>query len=158
VKAAHQTVGIRLIVAYKLVRGAVALILAAVFAVAALRDGGTWLRDVASALRGHFTGMWAMHLADFLVRASSPRSLGIVAAALSADGSFTLFEAWSLRRGFSWAPWLVIVATSALLPFEAYALSRGIRAGRLAFFAANVAVVVYLVRRRYAERSSSRRS
>jgi uncharacterized membrane protein (DUF2068 family) len=150
-----RAVGIRLIVAYKLVRGAIALALAAALAIAALRDGGTWLRELASALRGHFMGMWSMHLADLLVRASTPRSLAIGAAALSVDGSFTMFEAWALRRGFAWAPWLVIVATSALLPFEAYELGRGIRAGRLAFFLANVAVVIYLVRRRYAERSSA---
>jgi uncharacterized membrane protein (DUF2068 family) len=150
-----RAVGIRLIVAYKLARGAVALTLAAVLGVAALRDGGTWLRELASALRGHFMGMWAMHLADLLVRASTPRSLGIGAAALTVDGSFVLFEAWALVRGFSWAPWLVIVATSALLPFEAYELSRGVRAGRLAFFIANAAVVIYLVRQRYAERSAA---
>src|SRR5262249_34437965 len=133
----------------------------AVLAVAALRDGGNWLRDLAAQLRGHFTGMWAMHLADLLVRASSPRSLGIAAAALSADGSFVLFEAWALRRRFSWAPWLRIVAPAALLLFEAYELGQGIRVGRLAFFVANVAVVVYLVRRRHAEtleRPPSRRS
>jgi uncharacterized membrane protein (DUF2068 family) len=148
-----RAVGIRLIVAYKIARGALGLTLAAVLAVAALRDGGTWLVELASALRSHFVGMWSMRLADLMIRASSARSLGIAAAALTADGTFVLFEAWALQRAFSWAPWLVIVATSAFLPFEAYELTRGVRAGRLAFFVANLAVVAYLVRRRYAERS-----
>ncbi len=151
-----RALGIRLIIAYKVVRGAMALTLAIVLGVAALRDGGTWLLELASALRAHFTGMWSMHLADFLVRASSPRSLGIGAAALTVDGTFVLFEAWSLRHGFRWATWLVIVATSALLPFEAYELGRGVRAGRLAFFVANLAVVIYLVRKRLAERAGAR--
>jgi len=141
-------VGVRLIVAYKLVRGTVALTLAVGLAVAAFNDGGTWLRDLAAALRGHFMGMWSVHLADLLVRASSPRSLAIGASVLLADGVFTLFEAWALRRSFPWAPWLVIVATSAFLPFEAYELARGIHAGRLTFFLANLAVVAYLVRRK----------
>src|SRR5262249_7830053 len=110
-------------------RSLLSLTLAIVLGVAALRDGGTWLLELASALRGHFTGMWSMHLADWLVRASSPRSLGIGAAALTADGTFVLFEAWSLFRGFRWAPWLVIIATSAFLPLEAYELGRGVRAG-----------------------------
>jgi uncharacterized membrane protein (DUF2068 family) len=150
-----RAVGIRLIVAYKVVRGVIALTLAIVLGVAALRDGGTWLLELAAALRGHFTGMWSMHLADVLVRASSPRSLGIGAAALTADGTFVFFEAWSLSRGFRWAPWLVIVATSALLPFEAYELGRGVHAGRLVFFVANVAVVAYLVRKRLDERAAA---
>jgi uncharacterized membrane protein (DUF2068 family) len=153
-----RAVGIRLIVAYKVVRGVISLTLAAILGVAALRDGGTWLRELASSVRGHFMGMWAVRLADLLVRASTPRSLGIGAAALTVDGAFVLFEGWSLRRGFSWAPWLVIVATSVFLPFEAYELGRGIRAGRLVFFLANIAVVVYLVRRRYAESRSTRSS
>jgi uncharacterized membrane protein (DUF2068 family) len=150
----NEAVGVRLIVAYKFARGALGLVLAAALGVAAFRDDGTWLLELAGVVRAHFTGMWSMRLADLLVRASSAHSLGIGAAALTADGTFVLFEAWALRRGFPWAPWLVIVATSALLPFEAYELSRGVRAGRLAFFVANVAVVVYLVRRRLAERSS----
>jgi uncharacterized membrane protein (DUF2068 family) len=146
-----RPVGIRLIVAYKLVRGAVALALAITLAVAALRDGATWLREFADRLREHFTGMWSMHLADLLMRAASRRSLAIGSAALGVDGTFTLFEAWALRRGFRWAAWLVIVATSSLLPFEAYELSRGVHAGRLAIFVANAGVVLYLVRRRIAE-------
>jgi uncharacterized membrane protein (DUF2068 family) len=141
-------VGVGLIVAYKVARGAVALILGTLLGVAALGDGGFWLRQLAAALRGHFMGMWSVHLSDLLVRASSPRWLAIGAAVLSVDGLFTLFEAWALRRGFRWASWLVIVATSSLLPFEAYELSRGVRAGRLAFFVANVAVVIYLVRKK----------
>ena len=137
--------------AYKLVRGVVALSLALTLGVAALRDGGTWLLELADALREHFMGMWSRHLADLLVRAASRRSLGIGAAALTVDGLFVLFEAWALRRGVRWGPWLVIVATSALLPFEAFELSRAVRAGRLFIFLVNVAVVAYLVRRRLTE-------
>src|SRR5689334_1711317 len=95
--------------------------------------------------------MWSMHLADTLVRVSSRRSLELGALALTIDGVFVLFEGWSLRRGFRWAPWLVVVATAALLPFEIFEILRRVRAGRVVIFLANVAVVVYLVQRRLRE-------
>lgn len=151
----YRPPGIRLIVAYKLVRGVVALALAFTLAAAALSDGGTWLRGLAAMLREHFIGVWSVRLADLLVRVSSRRTLEIGAAALLVDGLFTIFEAWALRRQFAWAPWLVVMATASLLPFELYELYRGIHVGRLALFFANAAVVVYLVQRKVAERRSN---
>ena len=59
-------------------------------------------------------GAWSVHLADLLVRASTPRHLEIAAVALAADGSFALFEGWALRRGFAWAPWVIVVASACL--------------------------------------------
>jgi uncharacterized membrane protein (DUF2068 family) len=151
----YRPVGIRLIVAYKLVRGVVALVLAFTLAAAALSDGGMWLRELAATLREHFMGVWSMRLADLLMRVSSPRALEIGAAALLVDGLFTVFEAWALRHQFTWAPWLVVMATASLLPFELYELYRGVHAGRLALFFANAAVVIYLVQRKVAARQSN---
>jgi uncharacterized membrane protein (DUF2068 family) len=137
-------VGIRLIVAYKLVRGMVALLIAFALAAASLWDGGALLRALADTLLAHFTEAWAIHLAALLVRASSTRALHIGTAAFAADGLFTLFEAWALRR-FRWARWLVVAATASLVPLETYHLYRGFHAGRLILLLANLTVVVYLV-------------
>jgi uncharacterized membrane protein (DUF2068 family) len=143
--ARESPVGIRLIVAYKLVRGTVAVLIAFALGTASLWDGGALLRDLAGTLLAHFTEAWAIHLAALLVRASSTRALHIGTAAFTTDGLFTLFEAWALRRRFRWARWLVVAATASLVPFETYHLYRGFHAGRLILLLANLAVVVYLV-------------
>jgi len=139
--------GLRLIVAYKLVRGTLVLAVSLMLAWAALGDGGAWLRELARTMRHHFAGAWSLHLARWLGIVSTPRRLAIGSTALAVDGVFTLFEAWALRRGFRWARWLVIVATASLLPFEVYEITRAARLGRVLVLLANVAVVLYLIRR-----------
>jgi uncharacterized membrane protein (DUF2068 family) len=138
-------------VAYKIARATIALSLAVALGIAASLDGGAWLLELARAVREHFTGVWSTHLADALVKASSRRSLAIGTAALTIDGLFVSLEAWALASGRRWGPWLVVVATSALVPFEVYELRRGIHAGRLAILIANVAVVAYLILQRQRE-------
>jgi uncharacterized membrane protein (DUF2068 family) len=64
--------------------------------------------------------------------------------ALLLDGLLTLLEGWALYRGFPWAPWLVVIATGSLLPFEVAALARRLRVGRLLILLVNLAVVTYL--------------
>jgi uncharacterized membrane protein (DUF2068 family) len=56
-----------------------------------------------------------------------------------------LVEAIGLIRGRDWAGYLVIVATSSLLPFELYELARKISPLRATFLVVNVAIVVYLI-------------
>jgi uncharacterized membrane protein (DUF2068 family) len=150
-----DALGLRLIVGYKFARGIVAIALALTLAAEAQRDGGAFLRDLAFWLRENFAGMWSLHLADLLVRVSSPHNLEIGAAALAFDGLFASFEGWALHRRFRWAPWLVIVATASLLPLELYEIVRGVHLGRVFIFAANVAILVYLVRRRAKESSNA---
>ena len=48
---APPTVGIRLIVAYKLVRGGVAFLIAFALGTASLWGGGAWLRDLADTIK-----------------------------------------------------------------------------------------------------------
>jgi len=153
-----ERVGLRLVIGYKRVRGTVALALALLLAVAGLSDGGQFLRTLALTLREHFMGKWSVHLADLLMKVSSRRWLEIGALALAVDGVFTLFEAWALRRRFQWAQWLVVIATASLLPFEIFELTRRVHAGRAALVVANLAVVVYLVRLRLADRRAHRGS
>ena len=99
-----SAVGVRIIVRYKLVRAAVSIVLALLLGATALSGGADRLRSLAEMLRDHVMGAWSVHLADLLVRASTPRHLEIAAVALAADGSFALFEGWALRRGFRGLP------------------------------------------------------
>lgn len=142
---ARLPAGIRLIFAYKLVRGVGALLIAFALGTASLWGGGAFLRDVADTLLIRFTEAWTIQLADLLVRASSPRALHIGTTAFGVDGLFTLFEAWALRSQFRWGRWLMVASTASLLPFEVYHVHRSVHAGGVILLLANLAVVAYLL-------------
>jgi uncharacterized membrane protein (DUF2068 family) len=93
-----------------------------------------------------------LRLADLVVEASSRRALKTIVVALLADGSLTLVEGWALFHGHWWGPWLVVVATGALLPLEVVSLVRHPRIVRLLLLLVNVAIVVYLARTALRER------
>jgi uncharacterized membrane protein (DUF2068 family) len=145
--ADDRAVGLRIIVSYKFLRGAVSIVLALLLGTAALEGWADHLRELARMLREHVVGEWSIRLADLLMRAATPRHLVIAAFALFADGSFALFEGWALRKRFPWAPWLVVAATASFLPFEVYEIYRRVRLGRVLVLFVNVAILVYLYRR-----------
>jgi len=151
------TSSLRVLVVYKVVRGGGALVLGTALAIAAIRGADARLREWAIVLSQHATYAWAARLADAVFRVSSPRALELGAAALLCDGAFTLFEGWSLYRGYRFATSLVLIATAAFLPFEAYEIAVHLRAGRIVLFLVNVAVFVYLARRNLRERRSVRK-
>jgi uncharacterized membrane protein (DUF2068 family) len=140
-------VGLRIIVSYKFIRGALSIVLAMLLGATALEGWADHLRDLARMLREHVVGAWSVRLADLLVRAATPRNLVIAAFALVADGSFALFEGWALRKRFPWAPWMVVAATASFLPFELYEIYRRVRLGRVLVLIVNVAILIYLYRR-----------
>ena len=148
-------VGLRLIVSYKLVKAALEI----VFGVALLlfADKATdEVRHIALHVRNHGTAAWSMALADKVVLAATSRHLLVGAVASLLDGVFTSIEAWALHRRYRWSGWLVIGATSCLLPFEALALLRRVTAGRILLLIVNATIVIYLVRRESAiHRASS---
>jgi uncharacterized membrane protein (DUF2068 family) len=100
----------------------------------------------------HHSGAWSLRLADLVVRAASRRGLWTIVVALLADGALSLVEGWALVHGHWWGPWLVVVATGSLLPFEVLALLRHPHAVRAAVFLANVVIVAYLARKAMHER------
>jgi len=74
------------------------------------------------------------------------------ALALTAFGYAALMasEGIGLHLRKPWARWFTIGATSSLVPIEVYEILREPHAVRLLVFAANVAIIVYLVKRREA--------
>src|SRR5262249_32418006 len=54
-------------------------------------------------------------------------------------------EGIGLILGYHWAEYLVIVATSSLIPFELYEIARKLSLIRVTLFVVNVAIVVYLI-------------
>jgi uncharacterized membrane protein (DUF2068 family) len=108
----------------------------------------------------HHAHAWSLELARLLTRAASHRGLLTIVVALVADGIASLIEGWALLHGRWWGPWLVVVTTGSLLPFEIVALARHPHPVRFAVLCVNVVIVVYLARNAIGERrgSSSRRA
>jgi uncharacterized membrane protein (DUF2068 family) len=138
--------GLIVIIVYKLVKGTLWLIFAATILVLMRMGLGDRLLGLARHLRLH-AHAWSLALADLAVRASSRRSLWTITVALVADGVLTLIEGWSLLHGRWWGPWLVVVATGSLLPFEIVSIARHPHVIRSVLFVVNVAIVLYLSRK-----------
>jgi uncharacterized membrane protein (DUF2068 family) len=138
--------GLVVIITYKLVKGALWLVFAVTILVTMRMGLADRLSGVADHLRQH-AHPWSLHLADLAVRASSRRALWTIAVALVADGSLTLLEGWALFHGHWWGPWLVVVATSLLLPIEVVSFVRHPRVVRALLLLVNLAIVGYLARK-----------
>jgi uncharacterized membrane protein (DUF2068 family) len=150
--------GLAIIIGYKLIKGALWLLFAAILLVLMQVGIGDEILSISEHVR-HHSGAWSLQLADLLVRASTRRGLWTLFVALIADGVLTLVEAWALIRGHWWGPWLVVVATGSLLPFEVVALVRHFHVSRVLLFVVNLLIVGYLGRkalREHQERVSQR--
>lgn len=143
--------GLVLIIAYKLIKGILWLVLAIVLLVMTRMGLSERLGGVAEHLQ-HHSQAWAIELGELITRASTPRGIATLIVALLADGTLTLVEGWALIHGHWWGPWLVVVATGSLLPFEVVAFVRHPHVGRAIVFVVNVAIVVYLARKAMRER------
>lgn len=95
---------------------------------------------------------WSATLADALLSLASAGHLHLVSLGLALDAGLTLFEGWALHRRLPWAPFLVVGATAAFVPFELTSLLRRVDAGRLLILSANLAVVAFLLSRAMRER------
>jgi uncharacterized membrane protein (DUF2068 family) len=138
--------GLVVIIAYKLAKGGLWLCLAVGVLVSMGAGAGDELLGWAEHLR-HHSRAWSVTLADLLVRAATRRGLWTLVVAFAADGALTLVEGWALLRGRWWGPWLVVVATGSLLPFEVVALARHPHASRALLLAVNAIIVWYLARK-----------
>jgi uncharacterized membrane protein (DUF2068 family) len=96
----------------------------------------------------HATAAWSTELADRLIGAATPRGVHRVALAALFDGALSFVEGFAIHRRWAWSGWLVVVATSCLLPFEILALVHHLSATRSAVLVINVAIVAYLIRHR----------
>lgn len=138
--------GVRAIIAYKTVKACTQLGLATVLL--CLWPFGLTVRveSVAQMLHAHATQMWARNLSELLLRHATQRALALLLLALAVDGAFTAVEAFALRRGYAWAAWLVVLATSLLLPFELFELVKEPHLSRLALLLMNLVIAGYLAR------------
>lgn len=143
-------VGVRLIVAYKLAKAALELVVGIVL-VALPRSVTNELHAIAGALREHAVAAWSLLLSDRLLGLATQKHVILVGAASVFDAVVSFVEGWSLHRRYRWSRWLIVVATGSLLPFEIASLVKHFTIVRALVFVLNVWVVAYLVRHRLSD-------
>lgn len=143
--------GVLLIVVYKVVKAVLWLGFVVVILVLTRFGLQGSLLGLAAHLRQH-AGAWSVELAKLVVSAASRRGLHVITVALVADALASLVEAWALVYGHWWGPWLVVVTTASLLPFEVVAFLRHGHLVRALVFFANAAIAGYLARTALCER------
>jgi uncharacterized membrane protein (DUF2068 family) len=77
-----------------------------------------------------------------------------LAAASLCYGVVFVVEGVGLLYRRRWAEWLTVIVTASFIPLEIYELAERFSAGKIVTLIVNLAIVVYLVARRVAERRS----
>ncbi len=138
--------GLEAIILYKLSKAVAEAALAAVALWLVVRGAEAGAATLAEVVLEHFTGAWALKAATLLVRAGTSGHVKFVALAAFLDAVLSAVEGLALRAGRWWAPWLVVVATASLLPWEVWRMVHRPAVVRALVLAVNIAVVVYLLR------------
>jgi uncharacterized membrane protein (DUF2068 family) len=135
------------IVAFKAVKAALLTAFGVTVLFAIHRDPVDLVLQLAQAVHLPLTSRLVDRVLTLAARTTPPKEMAV---ALTAFGYAILMGAEGvglyLRR--SWARWFTIGATSSLIPIEVYEIVREPRALRVLILVLNVAVVVYLWRRR----------
>ena len=149
-----RAIGLEAIILYKLLKAVAEFLLgvAAVFLLVHGAEAGA--ATLAEGILEHAGAGWALRLATFLVKVATSRHVEVLAVVSFADAVLSAVEGLALRAGRWWAPWLVVVATASLLPWELIEIVAHPRWTRLGLLLINLAVVAYLLRDVLRERSA----
>ena len=140
-----RAVGLEAIIDYKLFKAAAEVVVGIVLAALLLRGTEAAAATLAQIVIDHVSRAWALQAATAIVLTGTAGHVKIAVAGAFADAALSAVEGFALRAGRWWAPWLVVVATGALLPWEVLEVIRKPGWLRLAILAVNVAVVAYLL-------------
>jgi uncharacterized membrane protein (DUF2068 family) len=118
---------------------------------AGLIAGPSDLADVVQRLSevGAFPGHTLAHVADRLWTINPALARRLATAALCYATVFTI-EGVGLLFRKTWAEWLTVAVTASFIPLELYEVFKHFGVLKLLTFLINVAIVIYLVRRRAA--------
>jgi uncharacterized membrane protein (DUF2068 family) len=143
---AGSAVALRLIAVFKLVKA----LLLIVVGFTALRLIHADVAAVAATWAERLNLDQNRHIDTLLARLSSldSRAFVTVGAGSFVYAALLLIEGVGLWLRRRWAEYFTIVFTASFIPLEAYEMKRHFTAVRLAVIVVNVAIVVYLVRRR----------
>ena len=142
---------LNLIIAYKVLRGGAAFLGGLTFLALIAGHVDEPLKAFAVRLREESAGSVTEGLATLFGWAIEPRHILMVGALLTLDGVITVLEGYALFRGWRWGVWLVVAATSMLLPFTLAALVDEVTVVRVTLLSINLLIVAWLLRQRWAE-------
>jgi uncharacterized membrane protein (DUF2068 family) len=140
-------IGVRLIVAYKVVKATIELAAAVAIPLIVTRGLPNDVIQVIQVLHDHLSAKWG-HLFNAVLTAGTWPHLRLLMIALAADGVSSLVEGWAVWRRRPWAPWLIVIATGGLVPMEVVLILDRPTAAKIAILAVNVATVAYMIRAR----------
>jgi len=141
-----RAIGLEAIIDFKLLKAAVEVVVGLLLVVVLLRGTEAGAATLAQMVIDHVSRAWALRAATAIVLTGTTGHVKIAAAGAFADAALSAVEGLALRAGRWWAPWLVVIATGALLPWETFEAVRRPGWLRIALLAVNVAVVVYLLK------------
>ena len=141
-----RPVGLEAIILYKLIKAAAELLLFFFALYLLVRGAEAGAATLAESLLEHFAGAWALSAATLVVMIGTSGHVKFIAVASLGDAILSAVEGLALQAGRWWAPWLVVIATASLLPWEVVEIFRHPRWARFAVLAVNLAVLAYLLR------------
>ena len=145
-RAAPRAVGLQAIIAYKLVKAVLEALVGVLMVHLLLTGAEAGAASLAQMLLEHSTRAWALKAATVLVVTATTKHIELAAGGAFLDALLSAVEGLALRSGRWWAPWLVVFATGALLPWELFEIVKKPTWVRAVLLLLNFAVVVYLVR------------
>lgn len=147
-QAAHKRpAGLEAIILYKLCKALLEALLGVAAVVLMAHGAEAGAATLAEVVLEHVAGGWALKVATVIVVAATSGHVKFIAVAAFADAVLSAGEGLALRTGRWWGPWLVVIATGALLPWELWELWRNPRWVRAVILFLNLLVVAYLLRR-----------
>lgn len=144
--APARAVGLQAIIAYKLFKAVAEALIGVLMIYLLLSGAEAGAATAAEMLLEHSARAWALKAATLLIVTATTRHVEVAAAGAFVDAIFSALEGLALRAGKWWAPWLVVFATGALMPWELFEIVRKPTWIRVLLLLLNLAVVVYLVR------------
>jgi uncharacterized membrane protein (DUF2068 family) len=141
-----RAIALEAIIDYKLIKAAAGGAIGVVLLVFLLRGAEAGAATLAQIVMDHAAGAWALKAATAIVVTGTTAHLKIATVGAFADAALSAVEGLALRAGRWWAPYLVVIATGSLIPWEALEAVRHPGGVRIAILLINAAVVVYLLR------------
>ena len=145
-RPAKRAVGLEAIIVYKLVKACASGILGIAALVLLYRGAEAAAATLAETLLEWSTRAWVLKAATLLVIGATSAHVKWAAIVAFGDAVLSAVEGLALRGGKWWAPWLVVVATGAFLPWELIELAVHPGWIRLGVLLVNLAVLAYLLR------------
>jgi len=141
-----RPIALEAIIDYKLLKAAAGGAIGVVLLVFLLRGTEAGAATLAQFVMDHVSRAWALKAATAIVVTGTTAHLKIATVGAFADAALSTVEGLALRAGRWWAPWLVVIATGSLIPWEAIQAVRRPGGVRIAILLVNTAVVLYLLR------------